>query len=71
MGNLGFDAAGGIEASTEAGVLALRLVYCCGPIFFYSIAMLFIWSYPLTPERHARLRARIERKAQRKAAAGS
>ena len=71
VGNLGFDAAGGIEASTEAGVLALRLVYCCGPIFFYSIAMLFIWSYPLTPERHARLRARIERKAQRKAAAGS
>ena len=71
VGNLGFDAAGGIEASSEAGVLALRLVYCCGPIFFYSIAMLFIWSYPLTPERHARLRARIERKAQRKAAAGS
>jgi len=71
VGNLGFDAAGGIAASTEAGVLALRLVYCCGPIFFYSIAMLFIWGYPLTPERHARLRARIERKAERKAAAGS
>lgn len=65
VGTLGFDAAGGVDASTDAGVLALRLVYCCGPIFFYSIAMFFIWGYPLTPARHARLRARIERKAAR------
>ena len=65
VGQLGFNASGGVAGSTEAGVLALRLVYCCGPIFFYSIAMYFIWSYPLTPERHARLRARIERKAAR------
>ena len=65
VGWLGFDAAGGVEASTDAGVLALRLIYCCGPIFFYSLAMFFIWSYPLTPERHARLRARIERRTAR------
>ncbi len=70
VGWLGFNASGGIAASTEAGILSLRLVYCCGPIFFYSIAMYFIWSYPLTPVRHARLRARIERKAARTASAG-
>lgn len=68
VGLLGFDPSGGVAASTEAGVLSLRLVYCCGPIFFYSIAMYFIWSYPLTPARHARLRERIERKAARQAA---
>jgi Na+/melibiose symporter-like transporter len=67
VGLLGFAASGGVDASTEAGVLALRLVYCCGPIFFYSIAMYFIWSYPLTPARHARLRERIARQAARRA----
>ena len=65
VGLLGFDPAGGIAGSTEAGVLSLRLVYCLGPIFFYSIAGYFIWSYPLTPERHERLRQRIARKAER------
>ena len=67
VGLLGFDPAGGVAASEDAGVLALRMVYCLGPIFFYSIAMYYIWSYPLTPERHARLRLRMERKAARMA----
>ncbi len=62
IGLLGFDAAGGVSASSEAGVLALRLVYCLGPIVFYSLAFYYIWSYPLTPQRHARLRAGIERR---------
>lgn len=69
VGLLGFDPAGGVTASTEIGVLALRLVYCCGPIFFYALAFSLIWSYPLTPARHARLRERIERRNQRLAAA--
>lgn len=68
VGLLGFDPSGGVEASTPAGVTALRLVYCCGPIFFYSIALYFLWSYPLTPARHARLRDRMEKKAARQAA---
>jgi len=59
VGLLGFDPSGGIAASTELGVLSLRLVYCCGPILFFGLAMIFIWSYPLTPKRHARLRERI------------
>jgi len=68
VGLLGFDPSGGVAASTEIGVLSLRLVYCCGPIFFFGLAMLFIWSYPLTPARHARLRQRIERRNARLAA---
>jgi GPH family glycoside/pentoside/hexuronide:cation symporter len=69
VGLLGFDPSGGVAASKESGVLALRLVYCLGPVFFYSIAMYYIWSYPLTPARHARLRERIARQAARKAEA--
>ncbi|MCG8408929.1 MAG: MFS transporter, partial [Phycisphaerales bacterium] len=65
VGILGFAARGGIEASTDVGVLSLRLVYCCGPIFFYALAMGLIWSYPLTPERHARLRERLSRRLAR------
>lgn len=65
VGLLGFNPGAGVAASTDAGVLALRLVYCLGPIVFYGLAMRMIWSYPLTPERHARLRVRLERRTQR------
>ena len=65
VGLLGFDPAGGVAASTDIGVLSLRLVYCLGPIFFYGLALKLIWNYPLTPERHARLRGRLERRAAR------
>ena len=64
----GFDPAGGVAASTDAGVLSLRLVYCLGPVVFYGLAMKLIWSYPLTPARHARLRDRLERRNARLAA---
>ena len=62
VGLLGFDPSGGIAASTEAGVLSLRLVYCLGPILFYGLALKLIWAYPLTPKRHARLRESLERR---------
>jgi len=62
VGLLGFDPSGGVAASTEAGVLSLRLVYCLGPVLFYGLALSLIWNYPLTPVRHARLRASIERR---------
>jgi len=65
VGLLGFNPAGGVAASSEAGILSLRLVYCLGPIVFYGLAMKLIWSYPLTPLRHARLRERIERRNRR------
>lgn len=68
VGLLGFDPAGGITGSTEAGVLALRMVYCLGPILFYGLALRLIWSYPLTPERHKRLQERLARRNARLAA---
>jgi Na+/melibiose symporter-like transporter len=71
VGLLGFDPAGGIAASTDIGVLSLRLVYCLGPIVFYGLALKLIWSYPLTPARHARLRERLDRRTARLAAAGN
>ncbi|MAV37431.1 MAG: MFS transporter [Planctomycetaceae bacterium] len=69
VGWLGFDPAGGVAASTEIGVLALRLVYCLGPVVFYGLSLRFIWNYPLTPARHARLRERLERRSARLATA--
>jgi Na+/melibiose symporter-like transporter len=68
VGLLGFNPSGGIAASADIGVLALRLVYCLGPIFFYGLALKLIWSYPLTPVRHARLRERIERRNAKRTA---
>jgi len=65
VGLLGFNPSGGVAASTEIGVLSLRLVYCLGPILFYGLALKLIWSYPLTPARHARLRESLERRAIR------
>ncbi len=69
VGLLGYHASAGVEGSTEIGVLSLRLVYCLGPIVLYGLAAPLIWSYPLTPERHARLSQGIERRARRMAAA--
>jgi glycoside/pentoside/hexuronide:cation symporter, GPH family len=71
VGLLGFDPSGGVQASTDLGVLSLRLVYCLGPIFFYGLAMKLIWSYPLTPGRHARLRQAIARRNARLASVRS
>jgi len=68
VGLLGFDPAGGVAASTEVGVLSLRMVYCLGPVVFYGLALKLIWSYPLTPARHARLREALDRRSIRLAA---
>ena len=68
VGLLGFDPSGGVAASTDVGVWALRLVYCLGPIVFYGLAMRLIWNYPLTPARHKRLQERLARRTKRLAA---
>jgi Na+/melibiose symporter-like transporter len=65
VGLLGFDPSGGVLGSTDIGVLSLRIVYCGGPILFYGLALKLIWDYPLTPQRHQRLRERIERRNTR------
>ncbi len=71
VGLLGFDPAGGVAGSTEIGVWSLRMVYCLGPIVFYGLALKLIWSYPLTPVRHARLQERISRRNARLAGKAS
>ncbi len=71
VGLLGFDPAGGVAASSDTGVTALRLVYCLGPIVFYGLALKLIWNYPLTPLRHARLQERLARRQARLSGAGS
>ncbi|MEE4359940.1 MAG: MFS transporter [Pseudomonadales bacterium] len=68
VGLLGFDAAGGVEGSTALGVLTLRIVYTMGPVLFFGSALYLVWSYPLTPVRHARLRASLARREARLAA---
>ena len=65
IGTLGYDASAGVEGSTGLGVLALRLVYCFGPVVFYGLALKLIWNYPLTPARHQQLRERIARRDAR------
>lgn len=65
VGLLGYHASAGVDGSTDMGVLSLRLVYCLGPIVLYGLAAPLIWSYPLTPLRHARLHERLERKNAR------
>ena len=69
MGLLGYHASGGVDASTDIGVLSLRLVYCVGPIALYALSVPLIWSYPLTPFRHARLHASLTKRNQRRARA--
>jgi hypothetical protein len=36
-------------------------------VVFYGLALRLIWSYPLTPARHASLRRRLDRRAARRA----
>ena len=69
VGLLGYHASGGVDASTDIGVLSLRLVYCVGPIALYALSVPLIWSYPLTPFRHARLHASLTKRNQRRARA--
>jgi glycoside/pentoside/hexuronide:cation symporter, GPH family len=69
VGLLGYHASGGVDASTDIGVLSLRLVYCVGPIALYALSLPLIWSYPLTPFRHARLHAGLTKRNQRRARA--
>ena len=65
VGLMGFVAAGGIAASTDVGVLTLRIVYTMGPVVFFGAALWLTWFYPLTPERHLRIRQRLSKKLER------
>jgi GPH family glycoside/pentoside/hexuronide:cation symporter len=53
---IGFDAKG-VNGPDE--ILGLRLFYSGGPMVLYAVAMLLVWSYPITAKRHAELRREL------------
>jgi Na+/melibiose symporter-like transporter len=59
----GFNASGAAGANTAAQLNALALIYTMGPAVFFVSALWLVWHYPLTRERHAELRAALEREA--------
>lgn len=64
----GFDAAPG-AVNGELSLLWLGVLYALVPTALFVFAFWLAWTWPLTAERHARLRARLERKAARAARA--
>lgn len=56
---IGYKAAGG---NSPEAIDSLRLLYCIFPSAFLVVSIILIARYPLTAERHARLRARIDRR---------
>lgn len=55
-------------ANDETAVLGLKLAYIAVPIVFSLLSISFLWRFPITPERHRRIRALLERRATREAA---
>ena len=57
----GFDPAGGAGANGSAELLSLGVLYAIAPAVFFCAALYLAWHYPLTPERHAEIRAQLAR----------
>ena len=68
VGVFGFDAtadpalARTPDGYSETSLLVLTLCYSIIPALIKFVALPFIWNYPLTKERQARIRERIERR---------
>lgn len=62
---VGYNASGeaGVNTSFQLGFLAFN--YAIMPAVFFVAALWLTWNYPLTPERHARLRRALERRTER------
>lgn len=65
---LGFNAVGGEGANSPETLRWLSFNYAIMPAFFFATALYLVWKYPLTPERHAKLRVMIEKRNARLAA---
>jgi len=61
---MGFDPQA--DTQTDLGIFGIMMVYCMLPIFLWLCSVAIIWNFPLTSERHARIRAAYERKAKRR-----
>ena len=64
----GFDAANGAQNTPEA-LMGLRLTFAVLPAIIFVIAAAVVWRYPITKERQERIRAAIDRRDARRAAA--
>jgi Na+/melibiose symporter-like transporter len=64
---VGFDASNGAQNTPEA-LMGLRLTFAVLPALLFVAAAFVMWSYPITRERQARLRAAIDRRNARRAA---
>ncbi|MBG53534.1 MAG: MFS transporter [Rhodobiaceae bacterium] len=59
----GFDPQSGTQ--TDLGVLSIILMYCLLPLALWLGSLAIIWNFPLTAERHARIRAAYDRRLLR------
>ena len=46
--------------NSESAMLALRVYYCLGCAAFFLPALFLTWFYPLTKEKHKKLREELE-----------
>jgi Na+/melibiose symporter-like transporter len=52
-------------ANDPTAILGLKIVYIVMPIIFWLTSAIFIWGFPITPERHRLIREALERRAKR------
>lgn len=64
---IGFDATPGAINAPEQ-LLGLKLVFALSPPVFFVIAAYFAYNYPITEERHSRMRSALERRRARQLA---
>ncbi|MEN3975266.1 MFS transporter [Emcibacter sp. SYSU 3D8] len=62
---LAFDPAPG-AANSDTSLWGLKLVFALGPPVFMIVTIIVAWRYPITEERHRRMRAAIERRNARR-----
>lgn len=65
MGWVQFNPSGKAGANTEDALFWLAFNYAIMPAFFFCAALYLVWKYPLTPERHLKLREAIQRRNAR------
>jgi GPH family glycoside/pentoside/hexuronide:cation symporter len=68
---VGYDPSGVAGANGPTELTWLAFLYAIMPPLFFASALWLTWNYPLTSERHRRLRSLLERRAARRAARGA
>ncbi len=68
LSQIEFDATAGAN-NPPAQIWGVKALYALGAPISFAIAALIIYNYPITEERHARMRGGLERRKARRAAA--